>query len=75
MVSLWESVGDGEMGGIAIGSRWVVIVEWGVEGDKEDWEGVIELGIEGNGVLCEFWSVDGKSVELGRLKGGGVGEW
>ena len=67
MVSLWESVGDGEMGGFVIGSRWAVIVEWGLEGDKEDWEGVIELGIEGNGVFCEFWSVDGKSVELDRL--------
>ena len=32
MVSLWESVGDGEMGGIAIGSIWVVIVEWVLEG-------------------------------------------
>ena len=32
MVSLWESVGDGEMGGFAIGSRWVVIVEWVLEG-------------------------------------------
>ena len=32
MVSLWERVGDGEMGGFAIGSRWVVIVEWMLEG-------------------------------------------
>ena len=32
MVSLWESVGDGEMGGFVIGSRWVVIVEWVLEG-------------------------------------------
>ena len=32
VVSLWECAGDGEMGGIAIGSRWVVIVEWVLEG-------------------------------------------
>ena len=32
-MGLWESVGDGEMGGIAIGSRWVVIVEWVLEGE------------------------------------------
>ena len=32
MMGLWESVGDGEMGGIVIGSRWVVIVEWMLEG-------------------------------------------
>ena len=32
MVGLWERVGDGEMGGIAIGSRWEVIVEWVLEG-------------------------------------------
>ena len=35
----------------------------------------MELEVEGNGVFCEFWSVDGKSVELGRLKGRGSGEW
>ena len=45
------------------------------KGSKEDWGGVIELEGEGNGIFCEFWSVDGKSGELGRLKGGGVGEW
>ena len=32
VVSLWERVGDCEMGGIVIGSRWVVIVEWVLEG-------------------------------------------
>ena len=32
MVSLWERVSDGEMGGSLIGSRWVVIVEWVLEG-------------------------------------------
>ena len=32
MVSLWECAGDGEMGGFVIGSRWVVIVEWVLEG-------------------------------------------
>ena len=31
-MSLWESAGDGEMGGFVIRSRWVVIVEWGLEG-------------------------------------------
>ena len=31
-MSLWESAGDGEMGGAVIGSRWVVIVEWVLEG-------------------------------------------
>ena len=30
-MGLWESVGDGEMRGIVIGSRWVVIVEWVLE--------------------------------------------
>ena len=35
--------------------------------DKEDWGGVMELEVEGNGVFCEFWSVDGKSGELDRL--------
>ena len=67
MVSLWERVGAGEMGGFVIGSRWVVIVEWVLEGRKEDWGGVIELKVEGNGLFCGFWSVDGKSGELGRL--------
>ena len=32
MVSLWERVGDGEMRGFVIGSIWVVIVEWMLEG-------------------------------------------
>ena len=32
MVGLWERVGDGEMGGFVIGSRWVVIVEWVLAG-------------------------------------------
>ena len=32
MVGLWERVGDGEMGGFVIGSRWVVIVEWVLDG-------------------------------------------
>ena len=32
MVGLWESAGVGEMGGFVIGSRWVVIVEWMLEG-------------------------------------------
>ena len=31
-MGLWENVSDGEMGGFAIGSRWVVIVEGGLEG-------------------------------------------
>ena len=31
-MSLWVSVGDGEMGGAVIGSRWAVIVECGLEG-------------------------------------------
>ena len=44
-------------------------------GDKEDWGGVMELEVEGNGVFCEFWSVDGKSGELGRLLWRGVVEW
>ena len=45
------------------------------KGNKEDWGGVIELEIEGNGLFCGFWSMDGKSVELGRLCGRGVREW
>ena len=35
----------------------------------------MELEVEGNGVFCEFWSVDGKSGELGRLLWRGVVEW
>ena len=35
-MSLWECAGDGKVGGIAIGSRWVVIVEWVLEGGKEE---------------------------------------
>ena len=31
-MSLWERAGDDEMGGFVIGSRWVVIVEGGLEG-------------------------------------------
>ena len=31
-MSLWERVGDGEMGGSLIGSKWAVIVEWVLEG-------------------------------------------
>lgn len=31
-MSLWESAGDGEMGGSLIGSRWEVIVEGVLEG-------------------------------------------
>ena len=37
------------------------------KGDKEDRRVVIELEVEGNGGFCEFWSVDGKSGELGRV--------
>ena len=33
VMSLWERVGVGEMGGSLIGSRWVVIVEWVLEGE------------------------------------------
>ena len=33
-MSLWECAGDGKGGGIAIGSRWVVIVEWVLEGGE-----------------------------------------
>ena len=31
-MGLWESAGDDEMGCVVIGSRWVVIAEWGLEG-------------------------------------------
>ena len=29
----------------------------------------MELEVEGNGLFCEFWSVDGKSEELGCKEG------
>ena len=47
----------------------------GWKGNKEEWGGVIELEGEGNGLFCEFWSVNGKSEELGRLLWRDVGEW
>ena len=43
------------------------LLKGGWKGDKEDWEGVVELEVEGNGLFCEFWSGNGKSGELCRL--------